>query len=87
MFANPAAKDAMGSAIKTRSVAKDRLSVILASQRGTELMAGVDMEALQKDVMVVVQVSLKDVELLLSFFFQLSFSAALCIFAKLGRDT
>eukprot|EP00544_Gedaniella_sp_CCMP2646_P007297 CAMPEP_0202489826 /NCGR_PEP_ID=MMETSP1361-20130828/7434_1 /ASSEMBLY_ACC=CAM_ASM_000849 /TAXON_ID=210615 /ORGANISM="Staurosira complex sp., Strain CCMP2646" /LENGTH=106 /DNA_ID=CAMNT_0049119625 /DNA_START=34 /DNA_END=354 /DNA_ORIENTATION=- len=39
----------------TRSVAKDRLSVILASQRGSELLQGVDMEALQKDVLEVVK--------------------------------
>ncbi len=41
----------------SRSVAKERLSVILASQRGSELMAGVDMDALQKDVLEVVKVS------------------------------
>jgi cell division topological specificity factor MinE len=40
---------------QTRSVAKDRLSVILASQRGSELLQGVDMEALQKDVLAVVK--------------------------------
>ena len=41
----------------SRSVAKERLSVILASQRGSELLQGVDMDALQKDVLEVVQVS------------------------------
>lgn len=41
----------------TRSVAKDRLSVILASQRGSELLEGVNMEDLQRDVMKVVEVS------------------------------
>ena len=40
----------------SRSVAKERLSVILAAQRGTHLLEGVDMEALQRDVMEVVQV-------------------------------
>jgi len=40
----------------TRSVAKDRLSVILASQRGSELLQGVDMDALQQDVLKVVKV-------------------------------
>ena len=43
--------------VTSRSVAKDRLSVILASQRGSELLEGVDMEKLQKDVLEVVQVS------------------------------
>lgn len=37
-----------------RSVAKERLSVILASQRGSELLEGVNMEALQRDVLEVV---------------------------------
>lgn len=41
----------------SRSVAKDRLSVILASQRGSELLDGVCMEDLQRDVMEVVEVS------------------------------
>jgi septum formation topological specificity factor MinE len=40
----------------SRSVAKDRLSVILASQRGSELLEGVDMEAMQREVLDVVQV-------------------------------
>ena len=39
-----------------RSVAKERLSVILASQRGSELLEGVNMEALQRDVLEVVKV-------------------------------
>mmetsp|Transcript_2739 Transcript_2739/g.5902 ORF Transcript_2739/g.5902 Transcript_2739/m.5902 type:complete len:106 (-) Transcript_2739:432-749(-) len=43
------------AAAPSRSVAKERLSVILASQRGSELLAGVDMEALQKDVLAVVE--------------------------------
>jgi hypothetical protein len=43
-------------ATASRSVAKERLSVILAAQRGTHLLEGVDMEKLQKDVMEVVQV-------------------------------
>mmetsp|Transcript_14822 Transcript_14822/g.20928 ORF Transcript_14822/g.20928 Transcript_14822/m.20928 type:complete len:108 (+) Transcript_14822:190-513(+) len=53
MLGNPATQKVATD--KTRSVAKDRLSLILASQRGSELLAGVDMEALQKDVMIVVQ--------------------------------
>jgi septum formation topological specificity factor MinE len=44
------------TASSTRSVAKERLSVILASQRGSELLDGVNMEALQRDVMQVVKV-------------------------------
>lgn len=48
----PAAQAATKS---SRSVARERLSVILASQRGSDLLDGVDMEALQKDVMDVVQ--------------------------------
>ena len=44
------------AATASRSVAKERLSVILAAQRGTALLEGVDMEALQRDVMEVVQV-------------------------------
>ncbi|KAL7553143.1 hypothetical protein ACHAWF_017616 [Thalassiosira exigua] len=43
------------AATASRSVAKERLSVILAAQRGTHLLEGVDMEALQRDVMEVVQ--------------------------------
>mmetsp|Transcript_2175 Transcript_2175/g.3231 ORF Transcript_2175/g.3231 Transcript_2175/m.3231 type:complete len:109 (+) Transcript_2175:146-472(+) len=43
------------TASATRSVAKERLSVILASQRGSELLEGIDMEALQQDVFKVVQ--------------------------------
>mmetsp|Transcript_4135 Transcript_4135/g.10497 ORF Transcript_4135/g.10497 Transcript_4135/m.10497 type:complete len:108 (+) Transcript_4135:139-462(+) len=43
------------AATASRSVARERLSVILAAQRGTHLLEGVDMEALQRDVMEVVQ--------------------------------
>jgi hypothetical protein len=49
-------KQAVVSGTSARSVAKERLSVILASQRGSELLEGVDMEALQRDVLKVVQV-------------------------------
>ena len=42
----------------TRAVAKERLSVILASQRGSELLEGVCMEELQRDVLQVVEASL-----------------------------
>eukprot|EP00541_Cyclophora_tenuis_P002200 CAMPEP_0116543578 /NCGR_PEP_ID=MMETSP0397-20121206/1642_1 /TAXON_ID=216820 /ORGANISM="Cyclophora tenuis, Strain ECT3854" /LENGTH=110 /DNA_ID=CAMNT_0004067699 /DNA_START=25 /DNA_END=360 /DNA_ORIENTATION=+ len=38
-----------------RSIAKDRLSLILASQRGSEILQGVDMDALQADVLHVVK--------------------------------
>lgn len=43
--------------LTARSVAKDRLSVILASQRGSDLLQGVDTDALQEEVLSVVQVS------------------------------
>ena len=46
----------VAAATASRSVARERLSVILAAQRGTHLLEGVDMEALQRDVMEVVQV-------------------------------
>ncbi|KAL3794199.1 hypothetical protein HJC23_012906 [Cyclotella cryptica] len=46
---------ATAAATSSRSVARERLSVILAAQRGSNLLEGVDMEALQKDVMEVVQ--------------------------------
>ena len=46
------------SPTKSRSVAKDRLSVILATQRGSELLQNVDMELLKNDVMEVFEVSL-----------------------------
>mmetsp|Transcript_23384 Transcript_23384/g.35439 ORF Transcript_23384/g.35439 Transcript_23384/m.35439 type:complete len:99 (+) Transcript_23384:170-466(+) len=44
-----------GAVTSTRSVAKERLSVILASQRGSELLEGIDMETFQQDVFEVVQ--------------------------------
>ena len=40
----------------SRNVARERLSVILASQRGSEMLVGVDMKLLQEDVLEVVQV-------------------------------
>ena len=40
----------------SRMIAKDRLSVILASQRGSELLEGVNLEELQRDVLKVVEV-------------------------------
>mmetsp|Transcript_12623 Transcript_12623/g.18420 ORF Transcript_12623/g.18420 Transcript_12623/m.18420 type:complete len:114 (+) Transcript_12623:212-553(+) len=58
-FGGSAAAVAKSSATKSRSVARDRLSVILASQRGSELLEGVDMELLQRDVMEVVQRHIK----------------------------
>jgi septum formation topological specificity factor MinE len=45
---------AAGSA--SRAIAKDRLSVILAAQRGSEVLEGVNLEELQRDVLAVVQV-------------------------------
>lgn len=50
-----ASKTVQPTTASSRSVAKERLSVILASQRGSDLLTGVDMEALQRDVMEVVQ--------------------------------
>lgn len=50
-----AGRQTAAATAETRSVAKDRLSVILASQRGSELLQGVDMDAFQKDVMEVVK--------------------------------
>mmetsp|Transcript_22812 Transcript_22812/g.49018 ORF Transcript_22812/g.49018 Transcript_22812/m.49018 type:complete len:114 (+) Transcript_22812:46-387(+) len=49
------AAPAAAASAASRSIAKERLSVILAAQRGTQLLEGVDMEALQRDVMEVVQ--------------------------------
>lgn len=46
------------AASASSKVAKERLSVILASQRGSELLDGVDMQLLQQDVLAVVQVCL-----------------------------
>eukprot|EP00978_Attheya_sp_CCMP212_P047012 scaffold421188_cov47-Attheya_sp.AAC.2 len=40
---------------KSRNVAKERLSLILASQRGSEVLEKVDIEALQRDVMEVIK--------------------------------
>mmetsp|Transcript_21046 Transcript_21046/g.43902 ORF Transcript_21046/g.43902 Transcript_21046/m.43902 type:complete len:103 (+) Transcript_21046:134-442(+) len=37
------------------SVAKERLSLIIASQRGSNMLAGVDMTRLQSDVMEIVK--------------------------------
>lgn len=54
-FSGNAAKVASTSS-SARTVAKDRLSVILASQRGSELFDSVCMETLQKDVLKVVEV-------------------------------
>ena len=51
---SPSAPTATASA--SRNVARERLSVILASQRGSELLAGVDMDKLQDDVLNVVKV-------------------------------
>ena len=45
----------IAAAPASKSIAKERLSVILASQRGSELLDGVDMDALQNDVLDVVK--------------------------------
>jgi septum formation topological specificity factor MinE len=47
---------ATSQATASRSVARERLSVILAAQRGSDLLDGVDVEALQRELMEVVQV-------------------------------
>ena len=47
-----------GAAPASRKIAKDRLSVILASQRGSEILENVNLVELQKDVLAVVQVCL-----------------------------
>jgi septum formation topological specificity factor MinE len=52
-------KAATGSASST--IAKDRLSIILASQRGSETLEGVNMEALNRDVLEVVKVRIINV--------------------------
>lgn len=52
-------KQGAASASATRTVAKDRLSLILASQRGSELINGVNMEDLQRDVLQVVERHIK----------------------------
>eukprot|EP00970_Alexandrium_tamarense_P009247 scaffold1831_cov198-Alexandrium_tamarense.AAC.9 len=46
---------ATSQATASRSVARERLSVILAAQRGSDLLDGVDVEALQRELMEVVQ--------------------------------
>ena len=59
VFANAnavASTSSSASSAATRTIAKERLSVILASQRGSELLEGVDMDALQRDVLQVVKV-------------------------------
>ena len=56
VFVKMFGKSSAAASTASRAVAKDRLSVILASQRGNELLEGVDMKALQKDVLAVVQV-------------------------------
>lgn len=39
----------------SRTIARERLSVILASQRGSDVLAGVDTEKLQREVMEIVK--------------------------------
>lgn len=54
-----AIRKSFGGATASRSVAKDRLSIMLVHQRNLELLSNVDMEALQKEVAVVVQKYIK----------------------------
>mmetsp|Transcript_12269 Transcript_12269/g.17674 ORF Transcript_12269/g.17674 Transcript_12269/m.17674 type:complete len:110 (+) Transcript_12269:77-406(+) len=51
--------NAVSSATASRSVARERLSVILASQRGSEILDNVDMAKFQNDVMEVVRKHIK----------------------------
>jgi len=44
---------------KARSVARDRLSVMLVHQRNSDYVENVDMEALQKEVAAVIQKYIK----------------------------
>mmetsp|Transcript_39216 Transcript_39216/g.76591 ORF Transcript_39216/g.76591 Transcript_39216/m.76591 type:complete len:106 (+) Transcript_39216:125-442(+) len=49
------AAPAAAAAPSTKSVARERLSVILASQRGSELLKHVDLEAMKAEVLTVVR--------------------------------
>ncbi|TMW60127.1 hypothetical protein Poli38472_000169 [Pythium oligandrum] len=51
--ASPAVKDATQASSK--SVAKERLQIILAHQRGSQVLAGVDLQALQSELLECVQ--------------------------------
>ncbi|GMI25272.1 hypothetical protein TeGR_g11647, partial [Tetraparma gracilis] len=44
-----------GVSAQSSSVAKDRLSLIIASQRGSQALENVDMAKLQQDVMAIIQ--------------------------------
>lgn len=46
---------ANASAKTSKSVAKERLQIILAHQRGSQVLAGVDLQALQKELLECVQ--------------------------------
>jgi len=43
--------------VSSRQLAKDRLQILIASQRGSSILAGVDMQALQDEVAAVIKVS------------------------------
>ena len=43
-------------AVSSRQLAKDRLQILIASQRGSAVLAGVDMKALQDEVAAVIKV-------------------------------
>ncbi|KAG6585060.1 cell division topological specificity factor MinE [Phytophthora cinnamomi] len=47
------------SAASSKSVAKERLQIILAHQRGSQVLAGVDLAALQKELLECVQRHIK----------------------------
>lgn len=55
LMGSKAVTSAPSSTNPSKAIARERLSVILASQRGSELLAGVDMDELQKDVLGVVK--------------------------------
>lgn len=57
LFGSSSAATTAVSSNASRSLARERLSVILASQRGSEILQGVDMVQFQNDVMEVVRVS------------------------------
>lgn len=57
LFGDAGAADtgAAAAAKTSKSVAKERLQIILAHQRGSQVLAGVDLQALQKELLECVQ--------------------------------
>ncbi|RLN57355.1 hypothetical protein BBJ28_00004342 [Nothophytophthora sp. Chile5] len=51
--------EAAASAASPKSVAKERLQIILAHQRGSQVLAGVDLAALQQELLECVQRHIK----------------------------